>query len=67
MTVPINSLPPSPMQVAHDLRAQAIALDGRHLQGEMMDQLCRSLRRGAATIEHLVKTIADGEGVKNGR
>lgn len=66
MATPMNDLPPSPMQVAHDLRMQANALEGRHLQGMMMDQLCRSLRRGAATIEHLVKTIADAE-VSDGR
>ncbi len=64
MSVPMNSLPPSPMQVAHDLKMQAKAIEGRHLQGVMQDQLCRSLRRGAATIEHLVKTIVDIEADK---
>lgn len=53
--------PPSPLQVAHDLKMQANALDGRHMQGQMTDQLCRSLRRGAATIEHLLRTIIDIE------
>ncbi len=43
------------MQVANDLRAQARALEGRHLAGTMMDGTARSMVRGAATIEHLLK------------
>lgn len=61
MSLSPREIPPSPLQVAHDLKMQANALDGRHMQGHMTDQLCRSLRRGAATIEHLVKTITDIE------
>ena len=40
----------SSAQIAHDLRMQANALEGRHLQGMMLTGLCRSLRRGADEI-----------------
>ncbi|KGJ23268.1 hypothetical protein [Paracoccus sanguinis] len=43
----------SSAQIAHDLRMQASALEGRHLQGMMLTGLCRSLRRGADEIERL--------------
>ncbi|KGJ18712.1 hypothetical protein [Paracoccus sanguinis] len=43
----------SSAQIAHDLRMQANALEGRHLQGTMLTGLCRSLRRGADEIERL--------------
>lgn len=41
-------------QIITDLRAQARALDGRHLSGTMMDGVCRSLRRGADEIDRLL-------------
>lgn len=40
-------------QIINDLRAQARALDGRHLQGSMMDGVARSLRHGADELERL--------------
>jgi len=43
----------SACEIVNDLRAQARALDGRHLQGTMTDGLCRSLRRGADEIERM--------------
>lgn len=49
------------MQVASDLRAQARALEGRHLSGTMMDGVCRSMLRGAAAIEHLLKVNSELE------
>lgn len=44
-------------QIINDLRAHADALDGRHVQGSMMHQTCRSLRRGAAEIERLLDEL----------
>ncbi|MDO5631124.1 MAG: hypothetical protein Q4G22_04730 [Paracoccus sp. (in: a-proteobacteria)] len=61
MSMSPHNPPASPAQIAHDLRMQAKALQGRHLSGHMMDGLCRSLNRGAATIEHLLKRITDIE------
>lgn len=43
----------SAREIVNDLRAQARALDGRHLQGSMMGGVCRSLHRGADEIERL--------------
>ncbi|MAU46240.1 MAG: hypothetical protein GOVbin2371_30 [Prokaryotic dsDNA virus sp.] len=43
----------STRQIINDLRAQARALDGRHLQGTMMDGVARSLRRGADELERI--------------
>ncbi len=43
----------STRQIINDLRAQANALDGRHLSGTMMDGVARSLRRGADELERL--------------
>lgn len=40
-------------QIINDMRAQACALDGRHLSGMMTDGVVRSLRRGADEIERL--------------
>lgn len=57
----MNNDAPSPMQVANDLRAQAKALEGRHVSGWMMDGVCRSMIRGADTIEHLLKIKCDLE------
>ena len=44
-------------QIAHDLRCQANALEGRHVQGVMLTGLCRSLRRGADEIERLADEL----------
>lgn len=44
-------------EVINDLRAQAAALDGRHLSGSMMDGVARSLRRGAGEIERLLDEL----------
>lgn len=44
----------TPREIITDLRAQARALDGRHLSGTMMDGVCRSLRRGADEIDRLL-------------
>lgn len=41
-------------EVINDLRAQARALDGRHLSGSMMHGVCRSLRRGADELDRLL-------------
>lgn len=41
-------------EIINDLRAQARALDGRHVSGSMMDGVCRSLRRGADEIDRLL-------------
>ncbi len=41
-------------EIINDLRAQARALDGRHVQGSMMHGVCRSLRRGADEIDRLL-------------
>lgn len=48
---------PSSRQIINDLRAQARALDGRHLSGTMMDGVCRSLRRGADELERLLDDL----------
>lgn len=47
----------SSRQIINDLRAQAAALDGRHVQGSMMDGACRSMRRGADEIERLLDDL----------
>ncbi len=44
----------SSREIITDLRLQARALDGRHVQGSMMDGVCRSLRRGADEIDRLL-------------
>lgn len=44
----------SARQIANDLRAQACALDGRHVSGSVMDGVCRTLRRGADEIDRLL-------------
>lgn len=49
--------PPHPAEIANDLIAQARALGGRHLQGEMMTPVVRSLLRGADTIHLLLAQI----------
>jgi hypothetical protein len=43
----------STREIINDLRAQARALDGRHLQGTMMDGVARALRRGADELDRL--------------
>ncbi|WP_353429487.1 hypothetical protein [Paracoccus denitrificans] len=48
----------STRQIITDLRAQARALDGRHLSGSMMDGVCRSLRRGADELDRLLGELA---------
>ncbi|UFS63830.1 hypothetical protein LO749_06465 [Paracoccus denitrificans] len=45
---------PSSREIINDLRAQARALDGRHVAGSMMDGVCRSLRRGADELDRLL-------------
>lgn len=47
----------STRQIITDLRAQAYALDGRHLSGTMMCGVCRSLRRGADELERLLDEL----------
>lgn len=47
----------SSREIITDLRAQARALDGRHLQGSMMHGVCRSLRRGADELERLLDEL----------
>ncbi len=47
----------SSREIITDLRAQARALDGRHLQGSMMHGVCRSLRRGADEIDRLLDEL----------
>lgn len=44
-------------QIITDLRAQARALEGRHVSGSMMDGVCRSLRRGADELERLADEL----------
>ena len=44
-------------EIINDLRAQANALDGRHVQGSMMHGVCRSLRRGADEIDRLLSEL----------
>lgn len=41
-------------EIINDMRAQARALDGRHITGSMMHGVCRSLRRGADEIDRLL-------------
>ena len=40
-------------EIINDLRAQARALDGRHVQDSMMHGVCRSLGRAADEIDRL--------------
>ncbi|WP_304616964.1 hypothetical protein [Paracoccus sp. (in: a-proteobacteria)] len=47
----------SSREIINDMRAQAAALDGRHVSGSMMDGVCRSLRRGADEIERLLDDL----------
>lgn len=53
-------------QIINDLRAQARALEGRHLSGTMMCPVVRSLHRGADELERLDDELfyhrAAGEG-----
>lgn len=44
-------------EIINDLRAQARALDGRHVQGSMMHGVCRSLRRAADEIDRLLAEL----------
>lgn len=48
----------TPLQVANDLRAQAKAHRGRHIQGHPTDTLVQSMERGARVIEELVGRLA---------
>lgn len=47
----------STREIINDLRAQARALDGRHMSGSMMDGVCRSLRRGADELDRLLAEL----------
>lgn len=47
----------SSRDIINDLRAQARALDGRHVSGTMMDGVCRSLRRGADELDRLLDEL----------
>jgi hypothetical protein len=44
-------------QIINDMRAQARAIDGRHLQGRMMCPTARALRRGADELERLLDEL----------
>lgn len=47
----------STRQIINDLRAQANACEGRHLQGEMLTPHVRSMRRAADELERLLDEL----------